>query len=526
MINLRTGGRWLLLAGVISYLVLALSPTAHAAVIQVDINDPDCIPTGAGPAYCSIQDAIDVALPGDTVSVASGTYVENLYIDKDITLSGVGADPVVEAPVTIPTCFTTATDKHPVICVENTTAATVEYMSIDGAGNGNSNVQFMGIAFHNAGGTVQESSITGIRDTPFSGAQHGVAIYSYNEDTTGRTINIWNNHIEAFQKNAMALNAKADTPLAIDVRLNRVIGAGATTVTAQNGIQAWGEQITGYIDGNTVSGIAYDNANDPGGWVASSILTYFTQAVHVTDNTIFGGHVGIYNVDSAGALSGNRITIDKVGVSAYGIVASDPPEAVPSPFGDAGTLREPRSEGSGEATALAVDVTDNFVLFHGPENSATYGIEADAGFGPDDLALSAWNNVVRGFDIGFELYECISDCDSGVFAAVTANNNCIEHNHTGMRSNLTVPAGDPVSAELNWWGSSSGPGPVGAGDPIDGNIDYTPWQAASNCGPLVPGDWLNLTSGAYYATLQDALDDAVPGDEVMATGKVRIPGRR
>ena len=51
-----------------------------------------------GTTYCaSIQDAINAALPGDTILVAAGTYNENVDVDKSVTLQGEGRDVVTVA---------------------------------------------------------------------------------------------------------------------------------------------------------------------------------------------------------------------------------------------------------------------------------------------------------------------------------------------------------------------------------------------------------------------------------------------
>ena len=64
-----------------------LPPASQAAAITVGPEGCD---------YTSIQAAINAASPGDAVEVQSGTYRENVNVDKNLTLKGVGM-PVVDA---------------------------------------------------------------------------------------------------------------------------------------------------------------------------------------------------------------------------------------------------------------------------------------------------------------------------------------------------------------------------------------------------------------------------------------------
>jgi hypothetical protein len=366
----------------------------------------------------------------------------------------------------------------------------VHDLVVDGNGAGNANVRFSGVAFRNAGGGIYNCEVKNVRDTPFSGGQHGVAVYAYNDDSVTRSLDVHGCNIHDFQKNAMALNSSATTALTVDVDGNTVAGYGATTVTAQNGIQVWSDLGSGTVSNNTVTNIAYDNTANPTKYVATSILNYYTN-LDITGNTVGGqAHLGIYNIDGSGNITGNVIGIQKIGVYAFGILASDPPSAVPSPFTeDEGEPAMPARPRTALATTQVVEVSGNDVSFSGMDNTATYGIEADAGWGPDDIAFTGNNNTVTGFEVGFEFYQCESGCDTGVFSGITANYNDVSGNTLfGMRSNASYLT---ANGRSNWWGSASGPynlalNPSGMGVPVSPYIDFDPWMTGPSTVSVSP----------------------------------------
>ncbi|MFA6333372.1 MAG: protein kinase, partial [Methanoregula sp.] len=61
-------------------------------------GDHTVAPSGA--EFSSIKDAIDWSIGGDTIRVESGTYTENLKLDKKLTL--IGVDTGSGAPVIAP----------------------------------------------------------------------------------------------------------------------------------------------------------------------------------------------------------------------------------------------------------------------------------------------------------------------------------------------------------------------------------------------------------------------------------------
>lgn len=491
-------------------------------------QDPD----GAGPAgqmgydaFTTIQAGVNAVGSGGTVNVAEGTYVEQVVVDnKAVTIDGQGAATIIQAPNIVPTCFVVSSaNRKPIVCAKDGASLILKDLTVDGAGQGNSNNRFFGVAFRNAGGEISNIALKDVRDTPFSGAQHGVGVYSFNDDAIGRTIKLLNSTIVGFQKNATAFIAGDTTPLVLDIQGNTITGAGTTTVTAQNGIQIDGKLVTGSVIGNTITGIAYDG----GSWVATGILDYYS-AVDIKDNTLTGCHTCIYKIEGSGEISGNTLTVIKASGYSWGIVASDPPNAKPSPYVEE-AMAVKVSVAAVPAATLQVAVTNNAMTFSGSDNKDSVGIEADAGYGTDDIALSATANSVSGFDYGIYLGKCVpsatTTCFAGTFSSVAVNGNCISSNTTyGM---YVDDFGSALNAKSNWWGAVSGPyhatkNPIGTGNAVGDNLTFAPWLNA--CGGAPTGNYQNTTTGEFYATLQDAVDAAHSGDTIKSVTGGTLPG--
>lgn len=485
-------------------------------------------------AFAKIQEGIDGVAVAGTVNVAAGTYTEQVTITKDLSLLGAGqATTTVQALASMPSCFTTIVNatsyaNHPVVCVMDA-VATIDGFTIDGLGLGNSNVRFQGVAFRNAGGTLQNSTIKDIRDTPFSGSQHGVGVYAFNENTTHYTIHVLDNTLTGFQKTAIALNTGDTTPLTVDVQRNVVTGAGTTAVTAQNGIQVWADLGSGVVADNTIGGIAYGGSN----WVATSILNYYAN-LDITGNTITGAHTGIYNIDGAGRIADNELTIIKAAGYAYGIIATDPPGAVPAPYEPQAKPEGKNLNSIGALAVLDVEVANNVLTFSGADKIGSSAIEADGGYGANDLSVNVHHNSVTGFDYGLTFYQCESSCKTGAFTGISAVSNdlldntkaiylggpivatvipTIHHNRfygnvatdKGLVNDLTVM----VTAENNWWGCNEGPANaacVGTTGLVDADL------------------WLVLSAVADPATVQSSETSVVTADLIFNSAAINTSG--
>ncbi len=99
----------------------------------------------------------------------------------------------------------------------------------------------------------------------------------------------------------------------------------------------------------------------------------------------------------------------------------------------------------------------------------------------------------------------------------TIRNNCIIGNGAfGLKNEHGT---ELVTAEENAWGDAEGPyhpvtNPDSLGDEVSDNVDYYPWYPDCNFITPVYKPVHNITLGAYYDTIQEAVDAANPNDTI------------
>lgn len=273
------------------------------------------------PPPASIQAVINSALPGDVVQLSNGTYIEEIYINKNITLqgNGIGASviqcPTTPNPLTNTFVFTpTGATYHAFVLVENTSNVVIQELTIDGnsqATNFLSN-RFDGLAFHNAGGTVQNIRATNVQDSsPGGGTQHGFAIAGAIDDSNPHTINVTSCTIDNFQK--AGIDMRGNTLHAI-LTSNTVTGETPSSLANANGIVIqFGARAT--IDSNIVTHL---RSTVVGNDAVGILLSGAGANSSVTNNVSNDSDLGIYSANALGNITiSDNIVNDNLDLGIY-----------------------------------------------------------------------------------------------------------------------------------------------------------------------------------------------------------------
>jgi len=441
---------------------------APRASLYVDDAGSDSNPGTEAAPFATIQKGVDEAIAGGTVHVAAGTYVEQVVINKSLTLQGSGT-PTVQAPASpaaykfpessawwepVVFAFGGTADAGGNISGTEVVSVTISGFVVDGNDRApSSGKRSAGILLRNADATVTGNTV---RRMYVDGAEtFGIIAYG---DCNPLTIS--SNNVSGYARGGITANGDIGPlpdPANVLIQGNTVTGPGlGVPVTwAPNGIQlGWGA--TGTIRGNTVTGNGWPGTE----WTGSGIIVAGSDDVIVEQNTV----------------TGNETAISVVGDNFFG---------------------------SGE-TADRIIVRQNTI------QGNTYGVSLQ------DRVVDAQvlANTITG-----QSYDGIDVCNFHSLppTGTVIHNNKIYGNNTekdATSGGLWVANGVvSVNAEENWWGDATGPSGVGPGegDAIiapAGVVDYEPWWADEG---MTSRGWV-VNSGE---TIQDVVDGANTGDTIV-----------
>jgi hypothetical protein len=285
--------------------------------------------SAAGTHYLTIQAAVNAVelLPAPrTVRVCPGTYTEQVMITAALTLEGVAngtSDAAVIVPPSPGGLASNGSDifGNPVaaqIFVQGA-AVTVSHLTVDGTGsNGNGltdcSIDPIGIYYQNSSGTITDNAVRNVQmPAGLQGCQVGLAI-NVESDAGAPAITISDNSVRNYDKNGITASGPGTGggPNVI-VTQNTVIGVGATTVTAQNGIQI-GYGATGSVTYNYVIDDIYTNPpcggqSQPVCYGSSGILIYASSGITASSNTVESTQLGIVPATDPNYGTANNTTV-------------------------------------------------------------------------------------------------------------------------------------------------------------------------------------------------------------------------
>jgi len=266
--------------------------TVRAATITVCASGCD---------YTTIQEAIIAASPGDTINVAAGTYVEQLLVQKSLTIAGAGAASTnIQAPAIRTGSVTEDGRIWDYIVAAYPTSGTInvriEGFTID-ANNQNKTAEttnLVAVFFRDVSGTgagLFSSKIQGFPAIP-DYESYGVKVYG------NSVLSIDNNAVSSYTRDGIGVKGGLLGNPSVVINNNTVTGSAVPL----NAIYL-GDGATGSITGNTVK-----NHTRSLPWAGAGIWVNNSNSVPVTGNTVEDTFYAIAIVGSTSStVSGNTL---------------------------------------------------------------------------------------------------------------------------------------------------------------------------------------------------------------------------
>ncbi len=275
----------------------------------------------------SIQEEVDAADPGDTITVAAGTYKENIYIDKSLTIKGAGAGNTIVDGSQIGSVFIIGDNN--VNCDVILSDMTVQNGSAYKGGgicnqaklailnatiSGNSASWGGGGVFNNRTLTVNDSTISGNKGSRWGAGVYNAGTFKMNHSS------IVNNDIRYYGQGGGAYNSGAFIMSDGFIIGNRAHQGSGVKNKKKGNAADWQERVSftmnrGIISGNRGRSGVYGEESLGGGVQNSEV--FIMNGGTISENSAdYGG--GIYNSGGTFSILGASQIIRNLATSGYG----------------------------------------------------------------------------------------------------------------------------------------------------------------------------------------------------------------
>lgn len=261
--------------------------------------------------HATIQAAIDAAAAGDTIRVRAGTYIEQLVIDKDLTIMGAGMDrTIVRAPGTL---VPGGDGANSIVEIFGGASVAIVGVTVSGPGSGTCEAGALtnGIDVRaEAHLDFSFGAVRDIHDSPLAGCFHsGNGIIVGDVPAPVASLTIHHSEITNYQSAGIVVLGFGSTAT---ITHNTITGPGHAGNVATDGIE-FPVGSVGTVSHNKVSGNICPPDSDSCG------PDWFTQFQHVgigaggwgpgtvvTHNVVFDNHVGML-LGEADEISNNQM---------------------------------------------------------------------------------------------------------------------------------------------------------------------------------------------------------------------------
>jgi len=490
-------------------------------------------------AFDVVQEAINFVADGGIVHILTGTFAEQIRIDKkDVTIDGAGiGQSIIQAVPTgsretydITQWNSSVRTIDACIGVTDADAVNISGLTVDGLDLGPNN--FYGIHYFDATGSVTNCQIENIIWSASPSQSRIVSLAATHSVGESMTIDFSNNVIPNFQKGGILIMGPGVT-CTLD---NNTVDGAINPDLAPNGIQvSYGS--TGTLNGNIVTGVGYSGDD----WAGTGILLFECENVTVTGGTVTGNQVGIghsqwnwvYTPSATPTIIIDNVSLDNNDWSIETHLGSD---GVALDFEVKNcTIANSQTMGvdlwgsdvdpwggsyySGWINGtLDASIHDN--TFTGGANGLQENVELVTG---NAVNCAVHGNIFTGYT-GFAVineFTNLIDATGNWWADMSGPNVATKGTSGAIKKQQVVPYSPlddigVVSADVKLIFAS---GEKGAGEAITTNVDYSPWWGRNYLGLPHTAGWLWLVDQSNGSSVQEGIDlaSATVVDSVIMT---------